>query len=146
MPLLRMKAEGFIEDSMPAMASTLLTAQCVVVWSHPWKKYISVNSLLPGEPHWNVPPSWEALERLLLDCACDHLLAAIVAAGKLLRDVPPPPPTVDYTHASGNHPCPCRQPAARNIARILAAFRCLENDTQPRNLLSIILGLPSFVS
>ena len=50
MPLLRMKAEGFIEDSMPAMASTLLTAQCVVVWSHPWKKYISVDSLLAGEP------------------------------------------------------------------------------------------------
>ena len=33
-----------------AMASTLLTAQCVVVWSHPWKKYISVDSLLAGEP------------------------------------------------------------------------------------------------
>ena len=54
--------------------------------------------------------------------------------------------TVDYKHASGNHPCPCGQPAARNIARISAAFRSLENDTQPRNLLSVILGLPSFVS
>lgn len=41
-----------------------------------------------------------------------------------------------------SRPCPCGQPAAQNIARNSAAFRSLENDTQPCNLLSIILGLP----
>ena len=50
--------------------------------------------------------------------------------------------TVDYQYASRNRPCPCGHPAAQNIARISAAFRSLENDKQPCNLLSVILGLP----
>ena len=53
--------------------------------------------------------------------------------------------TVDNQYAfqdRPSRPCPCGQPAAQNIARISAAFRSLEHDTQPCNLLSIILGLP----
>ena len=52
--------------------------------------------------------------------------------------------TVDDQYAfkdRPNQPCPCGRPAAQNIARISAAFRSLENDTQPCNLLSFILGL-----
>ena len=41
-----------------------------------------------------------------------------------------------------NRPCSCGHPAAQNIGRISAAFRSLESNTQPLNLLSTILGLP----